>query len=735
LVVIVRCQQEMRWLGPLVRNINIEFGPGVQLAIYERCVEPVESPMNFSGVPLRRQGVQGIFTPTLAIVSHLLVNIRSYASGTFRRTVYVDADLYIPEIADVFDATNWVHWNLEEFIDMLIHSAQPLSIGVGVQVVASTGSMHSMLNIQEHLLRLGQGLVKWDPTDVSGAMAFPKCPAVSSFPQMRELQPSKQKFAIVTYISDATFVTSARVLIHSLLKVGCTSAVIVATIAKSMSYGQQLVAEFPHVLLIEWPYIDPPIGSRAHARWQDNYSKLNLFNMVGYDVLFYVDADIVALQNPETVFESKVLLNSRSPFLGTPDWGAWQRPPSAKLNGGVLLLRPSGKLFVCLLSAMYSTPVEHWTSIEAEQGFLRYFFGDGFTQLPFFFNAQKTLQQSAPELWDRDRTVFLHYVGVKPHRTWSKPAYLRKYRNFTEHEHLRKEDQVDDETAAYEESVRPWRHLFFDLAHLPESLTLFITYTNHSGFVKVRHRIAEEIDPSIFATLALDTPLDSFSVSISGVLRDRGSVVDPQELGEFSALAAVTRADWYTKPWAGFTTSAETQLAVSTEGVSIDWVRAEKAIRAGENQRTILFWYGIFANDYWDMMDLHANGLRQAISDVLDKMGVHVVQLWMPKNTFWPFGHYVIMPTKILREYVAFAEEFIQLFAVQFGSTCPFDIRQAALLSIGTSCLSQALGSLMHIWAIAHGLQLEFVVDNVDLRYQAGCAVDSRTRCRNNFAS
>ena len=63
------------------------------------------------------------------------------------------------------------------------------------------------------------------------------------------------------------------------------------------------------------------------------------------------------------------------------------------------------------------------------QGFWRYFFGDEATGLTYLWNTQKPNRLWNAHLWNLSQTAVLHYTGTKPHVAWSRPAFLRAYRD------------------------------------------------------------------------------------------------------------------------------------------------------------------------------------------------------------------------------------------------------------------------------------------------------------------
>jgi len=194
-------------------------------------------------------------------------------------------------------------------------------------------------------------------------------------------------------------------------------------------------------------------------------------------------------------------------------------------------------------------------------------------------------------------------------------------------------------------------------------------------------------------------------------------------------LLSLARASWYQKPWIGFTSATELVRAERREGASLDWVKAEELFRRGSASRTVLFWCGKFAGDYWELLERDHKGMKSALLAVLRAMGFDVDSLIMPPNRAWPFGNCMIMPYGLLKEFAKFAEGFIAQFSETYTRTCPFVTREKITDDVPNGCLAATTERLIHIWSVLTHTSLEFVVDDPEIRYEAGCAANA-DRCR-----
>lgn len=113
--------------------------------------------------------------------------------------------------------------------------------------------------------------------------------------------------------------------------------------------------------LIEKSLIEHPLINQG--RFQDNYTKLHIFDLVEFDRIVYLDADVLPLQCIDELFD----LSAPIAAAHDPDWGIKEY-----FNAGVLSLRPDHQLFAKLMVAFQGNPRDAGC---AEQDFLNWWFG------------------------------------------------------------------------------------------------------------------------------------------------------------------------------------------------------------------------------------------------------------------------------------------------------------------------------------------------------------------------
>eukprot|EP00405_Crypthecodinium_cohnii_P023094 CAMPEP_0206464348 /NCGR_PEP_ID=MMETSP0324_2-20121206/27163_1 /ASSEMBLY_ACC=CAM_ASM_000836 /TAXON_ID=2866 /ORGANISM="Crypthecodinium cohnii, Strain Seligo" /LENGTH=884 /DNA_ID=CAMNT_0053936963 /DNA_START=225 /DNA_END=2876 /DNA_ORIENTATION=+ len=680
LVVVIRCIQKVPQLDDIVAATKEQDKAGsVQVIIYEQCEQGTKSPKQIGSAEVSSVDLGPLWGISSIVMGHLMAFLPYYEQGLVTSTVFVDADR---DSFPVESPRSWAQWGLEEYVDLLSTTPMPLKVGVGLNVVHGKNSKswtpEDLINTTYNNTEMGELIEEsfqlWTRGHRRPEIWPPKghlrCP--SSVSHQPAPLTSASKVAIVTYLSDSSFLVSVRVLLYSMQQSGSQAMMIVATIKKSYSQAQVLLKEFPELRIVEWPYIYPPPNTKEHPRWRDNYSKLNLFNMTEFDAVFYIDGDMIALRNPDEIFRLKLVQKATGSFLGAPDWGFWSQPPATKLNGGTLFVRPYEPLFDCMIELMHATPPDDWGSIEAEQNYLRWFFGDDTTQLPWYFDAQKTVKASIPSLWKRSEIVMLHFVGVKPHKTWSTPEWLRLHREEEVRRALEQQDQIDDEREDYVELSMKWRHFYYSLVNFSGYLTIFAAYHDNASYSILTSWSVLKDFSTLYQPLALTRSLDPNKLETRAWLPEVKNSTRQLQLGEFGSILALANCTTYDKPWIGFTTYSELRKSAWREGLSIDWIKVEESIHNKENRR-MAFWYGIYAGNYWELFEHHHAGITKVVTTVLTLMGYDVkTQVKMPINTFWPFGNYFMMPYTLLKEFAAFAKRFIKAFETRYKNDCPF---------------------------------------------------------------
>ncbi|KAI8958456.1 glycosyltransferase family 8 protein [Daldinia sp. FL1419] len=209
-----------------------------------------------------------------------------------------------------------------------------------------------------------------------------------------------------------------------------------------------------NLILRQCLHLFPPgnIGIDLIAeRFEDTWTKLRVFELVEYDAICYLDADMAIFRNMDAVFDKLSLLEEN--WLGAnpacicnrdhdpwalDDWcpencaytsqshqSALSRPTQPEkggkrthhlMNSGMLLFRPSKVQWDSMMDFFNTTPLLS-SFLFPDQDFLGHFFAGRWKALGWQFNALKTMKYWHTDIWRDEEVVCLHYIVDKP---WAK---------------------------------------------------------------------------------------------------------------------------------------------------------------------------------------------------------------------------------------------------------------------------------------------------------------------------
>jgi alpha-N-acetylglucosamine transferase len=163
------------------------------------------------------------------------------------------------------------------------------------------------------------------------------------------------------------------------------------------------------------PLANPnPETAQLFDRFRNVYTKLRAWELVEFDKIVLLDADVITLQNIDDLFERPSI--SAAPDFFLPD----------RFNSGLIVIDPSKETFNRMLEALWDTP----SYDGGDQGFLNNFHSDWYAmdvshRLPAGYNLQNFIFQflrghpSLREALQREAKV-VHYSVQKPWQ--AKPA-------------------------------------------------------------------------------------------------------------------------------------------------------------------------------------------------------------------------------------------------------------------------------------------------------------------------
>lgn len=227
------------------------------------------------------------------------------------------------------------------------------------------------------------------------------------------------KYAFATLVASQSYLTGAVALVRS-LKMTHTSATILVLVKAGIegteeleSVGGKIVEVAP--LPLSEDFRQRHSSQAQHARDPftkgtkplfhealDNFCKLRLWELDGYERIVFIDADALVIRNIDKLF-------------GWPEFSAapnlyHELADMHRLNSGVFVAKPDLRTFERMLIAL-DQPGVFWR--RTDQTFLETFYPD-WHNLPYIYNTLQYVYFNLPELWHRKNIKVLHYQYEKP---------------------------------------------------------------------------------------------------------------------------------------------------------------------------------------------------------------------------------------------------------------------------------------------------------------------------------
>jgi inositol 3-alpha-galactosyltransferase len=166
------------------------------------------------------------------------------------------------------------------------------------------------------------------------------------------------------------------------------------------------------------PVYPPESQTRfAWAYYIINYSKLRIWELVEYERMVYLDADVQVYENIDHLFDLEVghLYAVKDCFCEGMKWSEqcqdraafWPEPPLRYFNAGVFVHEPSLATAQALLDRLaISDPTAF-----AEQDFLNMFFRDEYKPIPAAYNLLLAMLWRHPESVELGKAKVVHYCA------------------------------------------------------------------------------------------------------------------------------------------------------------------------------------------------------------------------------------------------------------------------------------------------------------------------------------
>ncbi|KAI4120862.1 MAG: hypothetical protein LQ347_007013 [Umbilicaria vellea] len=266
------------------------------------------------------------------------------------------------------------------------------------------------------------------------------------------------KRAWITLLTRSSYLAGVITLAHTLQQHQTAYPLIVLTTPSlPASSVRALELESAHNPLVKIHPIElllPPRSQKTTliaSRFEDTWTKLRAFELVDYDALVFLDADITIFKHLDEVFDIRLpsrdwiganhacVCNLDHDSWAPSDWTAANcaytplshpsalsaptpvpvssdtpgKPTHRLLNSGMFLFHPSAPLWEAMLQEFNTTPL--LSSFQfPDQDFLAHFFRDRWMSLGWQYNSLKTMRYWHENIWRDEEVRALHYIVDKP---------------------------------------------------------------------------------------------------------------------------------------------------------------------------------------------------------------------------------------------------------------------------------------------------------------------------------
>jgi alpha-N-acetylglucosamine transferase len=247
--------------------------------------------------------------------------------------------------------------------------------------------------------------------------------------------------AWATLLTQPGYLVGVRTLQASLQRSGSAYPLVVM-VTDAIDDRSRALLEADGCLLREVESLRPSSDIRANyanARFAEVWTKLAAWRLTEFERIVFMDADMLVTQNMDELFALPLDPGAIAachacrcnpnhiasyPATWTPSNCAYTYWDAADahgvdpyFNGGLLVLSPDEAVFSELVGTLGAvSDLSRYPF--AEQDFLNEYYHQRWTQLPYIYNALKTLPQQHPLMWDGAAVKNIHYIIDKP---WEKP--------------------------------------------------------------------------------------------------------------------------------------------------------------------------------------------------------------------------------------------------------------------------------------------------------------------------
>lgn len=266
-----------------------------------------------------------------------------------------------------------------------------------------------------------------------------------------------KRHAWVTLLTRTSYLAGAVLLAHSLHEHRSAYPLIILytqSLPSECLPALRREASLTNAILVPIDFLRPKTEvSLIAARFADTWTKLQVFSLIEYDRMVFLDADMLVLRNMDELFEYEVpgkdwivanhacVCNLDKDSWAPEEWvkencaytglvhpSALDEPRSvplggkgkythALLNSGMFIFTPHQAQWEAMLEFLNTETELLKTFMFPDQDFLAKFFRGRWKSIGWQYNALKTMRYWHPKIWMDDEVRNLHYIVDKP---WSK---------------------------------------------------------------------------------------------------------------------------------------------------------------------------------------------------------------------------------------------------------------------------------------------------------------------------
>ena len=161
------------------------------------------------------------------------------------------------------------------------------------------------------------------------------------------------------------------------------------------------------------------IDKRRAGIWKYCWTKFKIFDLIQFEKIVFLDADIMVLKNIDHLFEKQHMTAALDGEL----FELW--PDSPHFNSGCLVIEPNHSLYENIINFVQSLKQEDLpNTIIADQEILNIYYKDWVQQANLHLNKwYNVFAPYIPEKMDNDikqKAYFIHFIGRKPWVPWNK---------------------------------------------------------------------------------------------------------------------------------------------------------------------------------------------------------------------------------------------------------------------------------------------------------------------------